>query len=142
MFTVYNTGLDMSAFSVITNGDFTNGKSSWQSWGNDSYGDGYMYLKPTGGNSGAGNWGVSVNAGATYTFSARAKVSGGSVTIGLKYDVGGVTKETYKVFSSTSFSTQSFDITIPDGASNIFAYAWSGSNVQTMTIDYMYLIKK
>ena len=142
MFNVYNTGINDSSLSILTNGDFSKGNSGWQSWGNDSYSGGYMYLKPSGGNAGAGNWNLSVEAGSTYKITAKAMVTGGSVSIGIKYTLSGTTTDVYMSFKSTSFTETSKTVTIPNGASNVYAYVWSGSNGQTITIDHIYIVKQ
>jgi len=129
--------------SVLTNGDFSNGLTGWNNWGNSQVVGGALQV-----GTGAGGMGQDiynkVTAGTTYQLSGQANITAAAegVFVGIKLmnSSGGVLVEQQQLISSLTPAGVSISFTAPQGAASGYVYVWKNANGAIGVVDNLALV--
>ena len=133
--------------SLLPNGDFEQGFTSWNNWGGASIDassphGGTNCLKIASGGAGGGGNFITLAPNTTYTFSAWGKCSATPstpVAVGVQWD-GGATQYNLS-FNSASYSYQTITFTTPASFSGTNAFIWKSDPAIEFYADDLFLVQ-
>jgi hypothetical protein len=133
----------VASVNLLTNGDFSNGLTSWNNWGNSVAANGAVQV---GGAAGGVAQDVTgkLSAGGKYQLTGRASITlaaeGVFVGVKLMDAAGNVLVNQTQLVSSLTAATLSVSFTAPQGTASGIVYIWKNADAALAYVDDLALV--
>jgi len=129
--------------SVLTNGDFSNGLTGWNNWGNSQVVGGALQVGTAAGGMGQDVY-TKLTAGTKYQLTGQANITAAAegVFVGVKLmnSSGGALVEQQQLISSLTPAGVSISFTAPQGVASGYVFVWKNTNGAIGVVDNLALV--
>jgi hypothetical protein len=124
--------------NVLANGDFSNGLTGWNNWGNSQVVGSALQVGTAAGGVGQDVY-AKLTAGTRYQLTASANITAAAegVFVGIKLmnSAGAILVEQQQLVSSLTPAGVSITFTAPQGATSGYAFVWKNANSAIAVVD-------